>query len=268
MANPIEYGIFFDDDEVNTHSVAGKLNIKTVKIPKTDGPILEIPISSFVNNASWDGTHEYIDLLRKANVTTDLYDALSGIQEAQIDELNTWLDTIPEDKYKNTAAIFDWDRTLTVFEGIFPYSTILAYINYYGLNDSKDIITNSMLTYLFGGIDRLTMIKDMLDMLSGKGVQIFILTNNGSCPTLNDFKSYVTLLTDKIPETNILCSKPSPYYGNKGNFLYANPKFELLKPALFGGRSKQSRRRNRKTKTLHKKRHAYRRSSSRSKRSI
>jgi hypothetical protein len=238
-------GIFFDDDIMNIRTVTTMCDkIKGVQIPgQAHTPL--IPIDSFKDSFG-DGVGPYIDLLKRMNNNDDTYDSTSGIQASHIAELTTWLESIPAEDYPKTVAIFDWDRTLSVFEGIFRYDGIIANIQYYGLDE--DTINESMITYLLGGRERLTMIRDMLNMLSEKGVQLFVLTNNGSCSVADNFKQYVTLLTDKIPIANILCSRPPPSSGNKGRYLSRDDYFSLLKTTTGG------RRRHRKTRRSYKKR--------------
>jgi hypothetical protein len=262
LTGKIENAIFFDDDDKNIQSVTDQCStIKTIKIDRTE-ELTEISIDSIPIELKGEPTelgkdvNTYAGFLQKIEISDDLYDPKSGIQQKHIDELNTWLSTIPPDKYTNTAAIFDWDRTLSVFEGIFPYSAIIG--NIISQELVPKTINESMITYLLGGEARLRMIRNMLTMLSNKGIQLFILTNNGSCSIKDDFTEYVTLLTDTIPKENILCSFPEPYNSNKGAFLSSNPQFSLLcSPSLpspskpwyrtfFGGKTKRNRNRNRK----------------------
>jgi hypothetical protein len=264
LTGKIENAIFFDDDDKNIQSVTDQCSkIKTIKIDRTE-ELTETSIDSIpielkgVPIELGKDINTYAGFLQKIEISDDLYDPKSGIQQEHIDQLNTWLSTIPPDKYTNTAAIFDWDRTLSVFEGIFPYSAIIENITFRKLDKNTDKINESMITYLLGGEARLRMIRNMLTMLSNKGIQLFILTNNGSCSSNDDFTKYVTLLTDKIPIENILCSFPEPYNSNKGAFLSSDPQFSLLcSPSLpspskpwyrtfFGGKTKRNRNRNRK----------------------
>ena len=196
----------------------------------------------------------YINLIKSLGrpvLLNDPYDPVSGIRASHIDELRTWLDELALEDYSKVAVIFDWDRTITMFEGIIKYSILQSKMTEQELPEAgQNTINESMITYLLGGMDRLTMIRNMLNMLSEKGVQIFILTNNGSCGVGENYTKYVTLLTDKIPLANILCSFPPPYRGNKSMYLDSNPHFSLLKtPFLTGGK-----RRYKKTRRSHKKR--------------
>jgi hypothetical protein len=254
-----EYAIFFDDSETHIGSFGEYYSkIKGVKIPATH-PLEETPIDAVKDalrdtmDPTGEGMDLYINLIKSLNkpiLLNDPYDSASGIQASHIDELRTWLDGLALDNYSKVAVIFDWDRTITMFEGIIKYNLLQSKMTQQDLaEDMQNKINESMMTYLLGGKVRHTMINNMLNMLSEKGVQIFILTNNLSCGVGEDFTKYVTLLTDKIPVANILCSFPAPYRGNKRAYLDSNPHFSLLKTPTTGGR-----RRYKKTRRSHKKR--------------
>jgi len=254
-----EHAIFFDDS--NTHIESFRVHyskIKGVKIPATN-PLEETPIDAVKlalrddMDPTGEGMEPYINLVKSLNkpiLLDDPYDSASGIRASHIDELRTWLDGLALEDYSKVAVIFDWDRTISMFEGIIKYNLLQSKMSQQDLaEDMQNKINESMMTYLLGGMDRLTMIRNMLNMLSEKGVQIFILTNNASCGVGENFSKYVTLLTDKIPVANILCSYPAPHSGNKKAYLDSNPHFSLLKTPTTGGK-----RRYKKTRRAHKKR--------------
>ena len=254
-----EHAIFFDDSATHIESFRVHYSkIKGVQIPATN-PLEETPIDAVKDefrdamDPTGEGMDPYINLIKSLGrpvLLNDPYDPVSGIRASHIDELRTWLDGLALEDYSKVAVIFDWDRTISMFEGIIKYSILQSKMTEQELTeDMQNKINESMITYLLGGMNRLTMIRNMFNMLSEKGVQIFILTNNRSCGVGNNYTKYVTLLTDKIPVANILCSYPLPHGGDKKAYLDSNPHFSLLKTPTTGGR-----RRYKKTRRSHKKR--------------
>jgi hypothetical protein len=123
---PYEAGIFFDNDAGHRQSIQfGCHRFKTPTVSETPGDgygmFIDMgdksPYSKFIETLSPKAKAAALVaqkfILREGGVKEN-YDARSGIQEDQIQELETWLDS---HKNKRLAAVFDFDRTLSVMEG-------------------------------------------------------------------------------------------------------------------------------------------------------
>jgi hypothetical protein len=73
-------------------------------------------------------------------------------------------------------AVFDWDRTLTVVEGL----VIPGNREWNDLNRKWPWSITDTMEYLFGGTARLQMLQDMFKWLHNQGVDVFIVTRNNS----------------------------------------------------------------------------------------
>jgi hypothetical protein len=175
---------------------------------------------------------------------SDAYDIESGVQTPHIEELNSWIQETST--LSKRAAIFDWDRTLTMFEG-FPIKT------------NATTTFEQRLRYLLGGDERYDQIRNMLRDLHTQGIEIFILTNNGACGNPHYGNLFPNLVTDLfsriipgipfIPAT-ILCSRQAPYHGHKGRAIKSVTGFGacVRQQAPSAGNQTQGGKRRRKTK--------------------
>ena len=106
----------------------------------------------------------------------DGYDMRSGIT---IDQINHYKNKVIKNSPSSMKAyIFDWDRTLTVFEGIYAIQdnirTILE-----GLN-LANIKTAEVGEYYFGGNERVNVLKELWKTLINHGIEIWVLSSNPS----------------------------------------------------------------------------------------
>lgn len=144
------------------------------------------------------------------------YDPLSGIEQEHIDLMKYWLQATQG--IRNRIAIFDWDRTISKFEGVSLMEQELA--NFKKPNGqpffTAEQIREDTLRFILGGQKRLDMLRSMFRSLTSNRVDILILTNNVSCPnqsTFPFFESLVRQLVENAP-FRIVCSLP--FRGNKG----------------------------------------------------
>jgi hypothetical protein len=241
----IQTAIFFDNDAHKIEEVTAMCGniIEGISVPESPNGAFTVPltqIKDFLKDSP--KAMKYLDFLNIAFKqyslnSVDNFDKVSGIQQEHIDKATEWLERTKE--IKQRAAIFDWDRTITMFEGIFP-----AY-------DPRFFSFEDWLCYLCGGDARFELLRDFLRTLHENNVEIIILTNNGSCnhpkePTYAAiFKNLVHTLLQDIPYT-LICSKYTAA-GHKGVAIKADPRFS--KCAVKGGRRKKTKKNNkRKTK--------------------
>ncbi len=236
----IQSGIFFDNDAHKVEQVTSACGniIEGVNIPETSGEFYEKYEEKFMKQLRerFEDTTFFDYMASKYD--GDYIDKLSGIRKTHIDTLLDWMERTKE--LTRRAAIFDWDRTLTVFEG-FPI------VQYEGLT------YNHILTYLFGGDKRLAAVRRVFQLLNENNIQIIILTNNGACGNPEDeyiriyFQGMVNKLLNGIPYT-LICSRLPPFNGHKGEAIKADSRF--TKCATRGGRRKKQRKT--KKRRLHK----------------
>lgn len=94
-----------------------------------------------------------------------------GVSNGEIQNLYKWASTNPA---KNKIAIFDWDGTLSVIEGVnLPENT--AKTNQFKM---KGITYREIALYYAGTKERLSKLRELFTFLHTKGVHVYILTNN------------------------------------------------------------------------------------------
>lgn len=165
-----------------------------------------------------------------------------GLTQAHVTQLEKWVRRVRTPK-EPTIAVFDWDRTLTVVEGVMLPSD----------QDWKrtgwPFPAEDILLYLFGDAARLTMIQNMFTMLRMNGVHVFIDTRNSSCTvTPLAYQALVHLVDPRFLVDHIVCAGRQR---SKGDALQANPAYQaLMKQAnvevaqyLRGGRRARGTRR-------------------------
>lgn len=182
-------------------------NFIVVDIQETE-PVPNVPYSELPFK------EELIDnaYVARYNLTerSDRYDARSGIQQEHYDNiLKPWIASRGIGPH---VAVFDWDRTITVIEGL-----IL----------SDDIIDDT-LNYVCGGKTRVAMLKEMFQQLVLANIHIMILTNNsgGHTPKFNTLVR--SLVGANKPAYSIVVSVDGPYYGIKAKAFERMEEFKKL----------------------------------------
>ena len=144
------------------------------------------------------------------------YDERSGIQEEHVESSVKWLERTAD--VPNRIALFDWDRTLSMFEGVtlveadrLDFRDPLTGAPAYSENDIRE----DTLIFVVGR-ERLQLLRQMMRLLWKNSVDIAIVTNNVSCPdtrTMHFFRNLMQQLMQNVP-FSVVCSLP--YRGNKG----------------------------------------------------
>ena len=245
------YGVFLDND--NTHLERMKATYeKMLMIRIPDSTPLD---TDRVRPVPFEGTSDFARFVQSELESGNLYcaglqllgrdgdsfDKLSGIRAEHIEKLYQLLSFIrtahPRDPIH---VLIDWDRTLTMVEGYLGVEIICKYLpaavekyKAEGIltadtdlgditEEKKAKMYEDQLRYLFGGAERLAMIRDMLDRLSKHGIHVWILTNNTGC-TSDDFQRMVMHLDQgkgRIQRT-ICASFITDRVGRRGNKTHA-----------------------------------------------
>jgi len=151
-----------------------------------------------------------------------------GITYSDINDLIKWSNNT---NIQKKVAIFDWDGTISIIEGIIIPST--RDID----EDLKEyqVTISDIALYYAGTLNRLNKLREMFNHLDKKNVEVYILTNNpiatcnwqkhqkygiGPKSKLNFLKIVKEFIT-QIKEENILCGfdtnnfKPDTFFNNE-----------------------------------------------------
>jgi hypothetical protein len=245
--------IFFDNEQKHIDDMPVACpTITVIKVPDTHPkpkpPFNESPFKEYLASL---GENTYINVLKRQGETYDAYDQASGLASTHVDRLRAWIEETADKASR--VALFDWDRTFTKVEGIFPYESEAAIRTIIpGL--SWTTFVRDATRYLCGGAERVQLLKDMFVTLHANHVDIAILTNNGGCP--DRVALMRAILVELLPpgaQATIYCSAPAPYAGNKGKRLQDAAKFKRLCPPQAGGRRTRRRTIRRKSTRRHRK---------------
>lgn len=200
---PYDAAIFLDNDEKNINLVASCGNkIATILIPCNERPAVNIDsptMLEYVNSLSPEGSEAARTIHMMAHAIQsqiESYDPTSGIRASHVEDVKNWvLEQQAENPNKRLAALFDWDRTLTLIEGIWsfgsdglagiPRALLPHFKSFKNLPSAMErwntITPQGFAEYYFGGPERISMLQEMFDFLYEKKVDIFILTYNATC---------------------------------------------------------------------------------------
>lgn len=218
--------ILFDNDQGQIAQVRAYCNdrsVTVVEVPDTPleelgGEIRQISVDQL--QIPW-GSNAYVSMRNTkesffGRTAGERYDARSGIEQPQIDLLKYWL--ITTRGLTNRVAIFDWDRTISKFEGVTLLEPELKDFKKPNgeLFYSPERLREDTLIFIVGGWDRLRLLRQMFANLAENRVDIVILTNNVSCPNMKTYPFFYSLVKQLLADArfSIVCSLP--YRGNKG----------------------------------------------------
>ena len=182
---------------------------------------------------SYNYTSEFLKLYPENKFAQHLYSLKNrengtciGFCEKDAIELTKWANKL----INNKVAIFDWDGTLSVIEGIVLPTTESEMKMY----QHKNIYFHEIAHYYCGTKYRFLWLKSMFEYLHNRNVEIFILTNNPIASTKkinglgkeskNNFFRVAKEIIPCLKKENILCGyetngfKPHTFLKNK--YLY------------------------------------------------
>jgi hypothetical protein len=198
---PFTVGVYFENSEEDrasfkTNTCLGWLgrcfegmeegyeNLKIIDIPesaRSSRNLSGLDIETYRENFSIPATNAYYRFLKYHDTLNIAYDPIAGIQPAHIYRMDEHLDKFPTVPASEKYVVFDWDRTLTVVEGLAPLQFLqgipavsLGLANY-------DSFWEDALVFLFGGAVRLQLLRDLMQRLIRSGITVFIITRNGQC---------------------------------------------------------------------------------------
>lgn len=236
---PYARAIFFDNEQNNLVTVGSICpTITVVKVPESprDGlfapsyPTIRYDASPLKEYIIVNGfeTNGYYRFCIAADQIDDTFDHVSGLKHEHADILNNWIQsTVGPGK---RVAIFDWDRTITLFEGILGGGSKLSFeelFQKYDVTDDPNPVESALL-YLCGGAGRLAMLRTMFQNCVTNNVDVIILTNNATAsgvPFQQVIKAIAPTARVIISASNAL---PSEIRGNKGEVLKRDDQFSTL----------------------------------------
>lgn len=143
-------------------------------------------------------------------MSSEQYLPSNGITGEQVDDLLRWCRDHRSDP---KIVFFDWDRTLTVLEGMVPLK------NHPQIDPPlDDHVVQSYLHYVFGGKKRFLKLKRLFEFLHRMRVHVFLLTNNrASLDTPEAFLETVRFLDPLMTEDHVYCSAATAGTAQKSN---------------------------------------------------
>lgn len=203
VADIYDAGIFLDNDKTNVDTVAlcgGSM--KTVLVPCQEQAwvsLQSVEMYEYVASLSPEGREAAMTIHKMARIfgsEFERYDKESGIQEEHVKIVEDWVASQRVGgKNKRLAALFDWDRTLTVIEGLYSFGTeglagapavLEEHLSIYPtlkyvIERWNTMTPRAVAEYYFGGPRRVKMLQNMFDYLYSENVDIFVLTYNPIC---------------------------------------------------------------------------------------
>ena len=235
--------VFFFDNDINNFKDRYLCTcVIPVLIPQTEKKLengkgvrkymcsLEI-YSNYINSLT-EGA-QIFGRIRKKRKIIDNYDPKSGIS---INKIDYYIKKI--NKYGNegriSSFIFDWDRTLTLFEGVpCKYKTLKNLVD--SLNkkiNQKKKTTHSqqiflkpidIVEYYFGGLPRISKLKKMINICKKYNIIIYILSANKGVNTNKIFfMDMLSLISgdDYIKSENIIWRNQANKSRTKYEYIY------------------------------------------------
>lgn len=127
-----------------------------------------------------------------------------GMTKEMIDDLITWSAC---DGHLKTVYL-DWDRTMTVVEGVIQPTASMTEDNIL-----KDVTPIDILEYILGGPERFRMMQSLLKKLEENQVSVYILTNNSTAAFFPAYFRYI--LGHLHPLLDLAHIIPAKRFGSK-----------------------------------------------------
>jgi len=236
---PYTAAIFFDNEQNNITSVGSICpTITSIKVPESERkniyspayPIIKYnqsPLKEYIIINGFE-TNGYYRFCLGAGQVDDTFDSVSGLKQEHSAILSNWIQST--DPTTKRVAIFDWDRTITLFEGILggnQASTLNELFEKYGVSDDPNPVESALL-YLCGGAGRLGMLRGMFQNCVNNNVDVIILTNNNSASGV----PFQEIIRGIAPSARVIVSGSHTLEydirGNKGKVLERDPYFITL----------------------------------------
>ncbi len=224
---------FFDNDANNFVDYTNCICVIPIEIPESRRFLTNNGNYAFT---SLDNYHKYIQQLSPGareyahcvmkRKGIDSYDPKSGISRSNLDDYTQKIENYQTFRERLSAMIFDWDRTLTVIEGVpARYKTLDNLRQYYQDKYQMDqsVTNHDIVEYYFGGIDRMLALKKLCQALHKYQKQIYVLSaNSGLANHTEFFQEMLDIVGVNIPSENLF------YKGHMTKYQYIGDVFPNL----------------------------------------
>jgi hypothetical protein len=196
---------FYDNDSGNFDGMKKYHNMELILVDDTTPNELIVRMS----DRHFIKYYDSIDNIKQKRKLKELYELFPDLFERGIDKYNKTLevsngmtiDQVKEliawswnNRYDTCVVFFDWDRTLTIKEGIY-----LGYMPKH--------LKEEYLIYLFGGLKRYRLFKKLFRFFRYLGIKYYILTNNmGAIKNFKEFFNYIKFLDPHFTEDQMFAS--------------------------------------------------------------
>jgi hypothetical protein len=242
MAEPYDAVYFIDNDQSYIDQVRSCPKITIEKVPGIEGDPPFVPMltdAEFISKLS-DDAQNAMKFFTHRDGGNDMYDKISGIRYNHISKILSWASTTEGKK----AILIDFDRTITLFEGMMLHKNIL-FKDSYPQPQLSHLTPDGYIEYLVGGIDRLSMLQYLFSTLYTLGVDIFILTNSMSYISNSiGFNELIQIISKGGP-VEIISSRM--FGSNKYHAIMADSRFARV-CASEGGKRKTRKNKKRNTR--------------------
>ena len=191
---------FFDNDQDNFHDKHLVTNVKPILVHDTKpihydagDEVYTTPRSYFKYCQSLsEGAQRYCMRMNSLDESHG-YDPGSGITIPQIEHFTKLVLSKPPRQQEIHSFIFDWDRTLTIFEGLYAVTpSVKEMLNSISLHD---INISDVASYYFGGLARIEKLQQLWKAMTSRGIEIWVLSSN---PAVGRFPQFFLDLLDSI----------------------------------------------------------------------
>ena len=214
---------FFDNDARNFLDKTRCICVEPVQIGETpkmiggNGNYVFTDLNtykSYIDSLS-AGARDYGNI-RMALKGIDRYDPKSGIT---IDMMKDYIE-LANNNDNIAGMLFDWDRTLTLTEGVpCKYGSLDNVLEFYrstrGLPQS--VTKMDIIEYYFGGLERIKWLKMLLDTLHNRNISIYILSANGG---IGEYPHFFSEMLNNITNNNYIKPENYIYKGNLSKYNY------------------------------------------------
>jgi hypothetical protein len=225
LRSQYQAALFIDNAQSHMEQMAMTCNrgmtlIKVGETPNLQPSLYSAPYMDLYARAIGP-ENTYSKAVRKLS-NREFFDPASGIQESHLPLIEKWINDTAN--VSPRAMLFDWDRTITIIEGVYVKPNGMKELHEfmvargYDMSDLPAIYAEDALVYLCGGKDRLTMLRTIMKSCVELNIDIIFLTNNGGCnPEQNGgLRELMDGLVPPGTPYQVICSIHPPYFGDKG----------------------------------------------------
>lgn len=258
--------LFFDNDKNNFKEI-----IQDSQLPIECIHVEEEPISAIYLYDNLPKTNKYAIWI-KNNINMNYFKSENtklppskALDDDNINYILNWAH-ITNGMYKERYVLFDWDRTLSMWEGFYTFEKDTIPFRRMFHNGKNEFIlrpafAQDMITFLLDDENnRLKKIRELIGFLLDQNIEVIIITNNSSLLniynyfSLNNLNIWIPLLQqldERLNETNLV------YGGIFGKYEAIQQRIPNIKnisisKIVIGGKKRKSKNKKSRRKTLRK----------------